>query len=77
MNHAIPDDVLNSAVCFCIDEYVRLERDRAILRDHWFKGKSFQTLAGDYDLSLTAVKDIIYDKGDRILLRAEEISRGD
>ena len=72
MTHEIPDEVTNSAVIHCINEYVRLERDRAILYDHWFKGKSFTTLEKDYDLSLTAIKSIIYGQGDKVLLKASK-----
>ena len=73
MTHEIPDEVTNSAVELCISEYVRLERDREILRDHWFRGKSFMTLASNYNLSLTAIKKIIYDKGDKVLLKAQTL----
>ena len=73
MNHDIPEDIPNSRIEHLISEYVRLERDRAILRSHWFGGKSFQKLAEDYDLSLTAIKSIIYGQGDRVLLLAQEI----
>ena len=70
MKHGIPPDIPNSAVEHCISEYVRNERDRDILRDHWFRGASFTQLAEDYNLSLTAVKRIIYGVGDAVLLRA-------
>ena len=69
MRHAIPEHATNTEVNALIDEYVRLERDRDILRDHWFKGMSFMKLSEEYDLSLTAIKTIIYKQGDRVLLR--------
>ena len=69
MKHTIPEHVTNTEVNALIDEYVRLERDRDILRDHWFKGMSFMKLSEEYDLSLTAIKTIIYKQGDRVLLR--------
>lgn len=72
MTHDIPEDVPNSAIMHCIAEYVRLERDREVLRDHWFGGLSFTALTEKYDLSLTAVKNIIYGVGDKILLRAQK-----
>lgn len=75
--HGIPNDVKNSDVEFCISEYVRLERDQNILRDHWFRGASMMKLAEDYDLSLTAIKNIIYKIGDPILLRACDHSAQD
>lgn len=72
MTHDIPDDVPNSRIEYCIAEFVRLERDRAILRDHWFGGLSFMALVEKYDISLTAVKSIIYGEGDKVLLRAQK-----
>ncbi len=68
-NHSIPDNAKNSDVLYLIDEYVRLERDRKILIDHWFAGLSFERLASKYDISLTAVKKIVYTIGDKILLK--------
>lgn len=70
MTHEIPEDVKNSAIEHCISEYVRLERDRDILRDHWFGGESLMGLSDKYDLSLTAIKKIVYGRGDKILLLA-------
>ena len=74
MTHEIPKHVKNRTVEHCIDEYVRLRRDRAILRDHWFDGVSFMALADKYNLSLTAVKDVVYDVGDPIILMAVKIT---
>ena len=71
MKHAIPEHVTNEAVNSAIDSYVRLERDREILRDHWFRGLSFMRLSEKYDLSLTAIKNIIYKEGDRVLLKIQ------
>lgn len=73
MNHDIPDDIPNSTIEHCISEYVRLERDRAILRDHWFGGKSLIDLSNSYDLSLTAIKSVVYGQGDRVLIKATNL----
>ena len=75
MTHMIPNGVTNSTVEHCIDEYVRFERDRNMLRDHWFGGMSFVALASKYDMSLPAVKSIVYTVGDGVLTRATEINR--
>lgn len=72
MKHDIPDEITNSSIEYCISEYVRLERDRAILIDHWFGGLSFMALAEKYQLSETAIKRVIYDEGDKVLLRADK-----
>ena len=73
MTHSIPSGVANSTVEHCINEYVRLIRDRNILTDHWFGGLSFISLAEKYDLSLPAVKAIVYNVGDSVLRRAQEL----
>ena len=73
MTHSIPEQVTNSTVEYCINEYVRLLRDRDMLRDHWFGGMSFMALAEKYDLSLPAVKGIIYSVGDGVLTRAGDL----
>ena len=71
----INENTLNSAIEYCIDEYVRLYRDREILREKWFAGLSFQEIAEKHHLSETYVKDIVYKIGDKILLRADERTR--
>lgn len=72
MRHRIPDDITNSQVIAAIDEYVRLERDREILKNHWFKGHTFERLAEDNDLSVNKIKDIVYGKGDAVLLQFQK-----
>ncbi len=69
MKHSIPENAKNSDITFLIDEYVRLERDRQILKEHWFGGMTFEQLAENNKLSVNAVKNIIYDIGDKILLK--------
>ena len=69
----IDDNTLNSNIEYCIDEYVRLKRDRQMMRDKWFEGLSLKELADKYDMSETAVKKVIYKKGDEILYRASKM----
>lgn len=71
MKHDIPENAKNSDVIYLINEYVRLERDRQILKAHWFKGETFEGIAERFDLSVNAVKNIIYNQGDKILLKIE------
>lgn len=73
MNHEISEDTLNKNIEYCIDQYVRLIRNRELLRDRWFCGLSFENLAEKYDLSVTAVKSIVYGKGDKVLIRASKM----
>lgn len=68
-SHTIPDSAKNSDVIILIDEYVRKERDREILKEHWFEGLSFYQLAEKHKMSLTMVKKVIYGIGDKILLK--------
>lgn len=75
MTHEIPEDALNSAVEYCIDEYVRLEIHRKILKDRWFNGSTIEALAIEHKMSETAIKNIVYDVGDKILVRALNISK--
>lgn len=70
MTHDIPAETLNSNINYCIDEYVRLEQHRAMLRDKWFKGLSFEALAEKYGISRQAAINVVYDIGDPILNRA-------
>lgn len=69
MRHEIPENVKNSELAMFIDEFVRLERDRNILKDHWFLGLTFEQLAEKNRLSVNAIKNIVYGIGDKILLK--------
>lgn len=70
MTHSIPEDVLNSNIEYCINEYVRFTKHRDMLRDKWFAGLTLEQIAEKYDISTTATKDVIYGIGDKILIRA-------
>ena len=71
--HTVPDSVRNSDIEYCIDEYVRQTEYRDILREHWFHGATLEALAQDHDKSLTAIKNIIYNIGDKVLLKADKM----
>lgn len=70
----INEDTLNSHIEYCIDEYVRLKRDRQMMRDKWFEGLSLKELCDKYNISDTAVKKVIYGQGDKILYKAYDMS---
>ena len=74
MAHEIPPDVRNSDLTYCIDEYVRKQDHRDMLKDHWYHGYTIEELAEKYQVSATTVKKVLYDIGDNILLRAVSIS---
>lgn len=69
-DHAIPENVRNSSIEHCINEYVRNVNHRDMLRDRWFYGMTIEQIAEKYDISTTYTKDILYRIGDKILLRA-------
>lgn len=71
----IEENILNSAIEYCIDEYVRLIEHREMLREFWFKGMTIAGIAEKHNKSETAVKKVLYDTGDKVLLRADKISR--
>ena len=56
----IPDDMPNSEVARIIDEFVRVERDRQIMKDRLINGMCFEPLAEKYGLSVNQTKNIVY-----------------
>lgn len=73
MSHKIPEDVTNTSINFCINEYVRVEKHRDMLRDKWFLGLTLEQIAEKYDISDTQTKNIIYGIGDKVLLKAAKM----
>lgn len=73
MSHKIPENVTNSTLNFCINEYVRLKKHRDMLRDKWFMGLTLEQIAEKYEISDTQTKNIIYGVGDRVLLKASKM----
>ena len=69
----IPEDVLNSNIEFCINEFVRPYEHREMLRERWFGAKTLEEIAELHNLSVTQVKNIIYTVGDKILVRASNM----
>lgn len=69
----IDEDTLNSNIEYCIDEYVRLYEHRDILREKWFGGKSYEEIAEIHKLSEARIRKIIYEQGDKILMRASKM----
>lgn len=56
----IPDDTPNSEIIRLINEYVRIKRDRCILKDRLVNGMCFEPLAEKFDLSVRQTKNIVY-----------------
>lgn len=72
--HEIDENILNSNIEYCIDEYVRLYEHREMLREKWFSGMTLEQIADKHKISLTSVKKIIYSIGDKVLVRASKMS---
>lgn len=73
MSHKIPDHITNTNLIYCIDEFVRIERHREMLKDKWFVGLTLEQIADKYYLSDTQTKNIIYGIGDKVLLKAAKM----
>lgn len=54
------DEVPNSKVIEVIDEWIKSERDRKILKRRLIDGIYFEPLAEEFDLSVRQVKNIVY-----------------
>ena len=54
------DDLSNTQIRLAIDEFIRSERDRAILKRRLIDGITFERLAEEFDLSVRQVKTIVY-----------------
>lgn len=71
----INENILNTDLEYCINEYVRLVEHRDILREKWFMGYTLDELAEKYHKSTTSIKKIVYGTGKEILLMAYEMSQ--
>jgi hypothetical protein len=60
------ESISNSELSILIDEWIKSERDRAILKRRLIDGICYEPLAEEFDLSVRQVKNIIY-KGENIL----------
>ena len=61
------DELSNSRISALIDEWIRSERDRAILNRRLIDGVCYEPLADEFDLSVPQIKRIIYKGQDRVL----------
>ena len=59
----------NSEVCYLIDQWIRNERDRAILKDRLINGLTFERLAEKHDMSVRQTKNIVYKATERLVSR--------
>ena len=57
----------NSEVCYLIDQWIRNERDRAILKDRLINGLTFERLAEKHDMSVRQTKNIVYKATEKLV----------
>lgn len=60
------DDLSNSELSKTIDEWIRGERDRKILKRRMIDGICFEPLAEEFGLSVRHVKTIVYRAEERL-----------
>ena len=60
------ENLSNSDLSNLIDEWIRSDRDRAILKRRLIDGICYEPLAEEFDLSVRQIKSIIYKGQDRL-----------
>ena len=60
-------DISNSEIDYFIDQWIRNERDRAILKDRLINGMTFERLAEKHDMSVRQIQNIVYKSMDRLV----------
>jgi len=60
------ENLSNSDLSNLIDEWIRSDRDRAILKRRLIDGICYEPLAEEFDLSVRQIKTIIYKGQDRL-----------
>ena len=60
------DDLPRSEIEHLIDEWIRSERDRDILKRRLLDGVTYDRLAEEFDLSVRRTKQIVYQAENRI-----------
>ena len=62
-------DFANSEIDYLIDQWIRNERDRAILKDRLINGMTFERLAEKHDMSVRQAKNIVYKAMEKLVSR--------
>lgn len=60
------DELSNSELANLIDEWVRGERNREMLKDRLINGMLYEPLAEKYNLSVRATQNIIYKASEQL-----------
>ena len=67
------ENLSNTDISNLIDEWIRGERDRAILKRRLIDQICFEPLAEEFDLSVPQIKRIVYKTQDRLFRKIEEM----
>lgn len=62
------ENISNSQISHLIDEWIKSERDRKILKRRLIDGICFEPLAEEFELSVRQIKNIVY-KSEAILIK--------
>ena len=62
-------DISNSELNYLIDQWIRSERDRAIIKDRLINGLTFERLAEKHDMSVRQTKNIVYKSMEKLVSR--------
>lgn len=54
------NNISNSELSHLIDEWIKNERDRAMLKRRFIDGIGYERLAEEFDLTVDRVKQIVY-----------------
>ena len=60
------DDIPNSEICKQIDEWIKSERDRKILKRRLIDGICFEPLADEFQMSVRQIKNIVYKSENKL-----------
>lgn len=62
------ENISNSQISHLIDEWIKSERDRKLLKRRLIDGICFEPLAEEFELSVRQIKNIVY-KSEAILIK--------
>jgi hypothetical protein len=63
------EDISNSDLSKLIDEWIKSDRDRKILKRRFIDCIAYEPLAEEFDMSVRQIKRICYKQGDIVLAR--------
>ncbi len=69
------DELSNSELAHLIDEWIRGERDRAILKRRLIDGICYEPLAEEFGLSVRHVQNIVYKQSDILFRHLDKLRR--